>query len=141
MARCVTADADVKRAKCGFYRSIPKPLPSLAVVTSGGHQLLDARNVLSRLTLNINSTFSSTASMAGQNAQQPLEADHYQPKDAIGATVKATMITTSAGLFISTIQNTLKKQNVGAMGVFTRTGSTIAVFGRYKDNKESRHGY
>ncbi|GAB7344745.1 hypothetical protein MBLNU457_3215t1 [Dothideomycetes sp. NU457] len=67
--------------------------------------------------------------MAGHNAQQPLEADQYQPKDAIGATVKATMITTGAGLFVSTVQNTLKRQNVGAMGVFTRTGGTIAVFG------------
>lgn len=74
--------------------------------------------------------------MAGHNAQQPLEADQYQPKDAIGATVKATMITTGAGLFISTIQNTLKRQNVGAMGVFTRTGGTIAVFGRCKDSRK-----
>lgn len=79
--------------------------------------------------------------MAGHSTQEPLEADQYQPKDAIGATVKATMITTGAGLFVSTVQNTLKRQNVGAMGVFTRTGGTIAVFGWYTDHKESRHGY
>jgi hypothetical protein len=53
----------------------------------------------------------------------------YQPKDAVGAAIKATGVTSLAGLFVSTIQNTLTKQNVGAFGVFTRTGGTIAVFG------------
>ncbi|KAF2481961.1 mitochondrial import inner membrane translocase subunit Tim17 family protein [Neohortaea acidophila] len=52
----------------------------------------------------------------------------YHPKDAVGSAVKATGITGGAGLFISAIQNTLSKQNVGAFGVFTRTGGTIAVF-------------
>ena len=53
----------------------------------------------------------------------------YQPKDAVGATIKATLVTGTAGTFVSAIQNVLTKQNVGAFGVFTRTGSTIAVFG------------
>ncbi|KAI9860158.1 MAG: hypothetical protein M1813_006268 [Trichoglossum hirsutum] len=52
----------------------------------------------------------------------------FQPKDAISAAVKATLITGGAGALISSIQNTLTKQNVGAWGVFTRTGGTIAVF-------------
>nr|OQO20503.1 hypothetical protein B0A51_13264 [Rachicladosporium sp. CCFEE 5018] len=56
------------------------------------------------------------------------QAVQYHPKDAIGSAVKATLVTGSAGLFISTIQNTLTKQNVGAFGVFTRTGGTFAVF-------------
>lgn len=55
----------------------------------------------------------------------------YQPKDALGAAIKATMVTGAAGTFISTIQNTLTKQNVGAFGIFTRTGGTIAVFGAF----------
>ncbi|KAG8629759.1 hypothetical protein KVT40_001378 [Elsinoe batatas] len=53
----------------------------------------------------------------------------YHPKDAIGSAVKATMITSGAGAFVSTIQNTLNRQNIGAMGFVTRTGGTIAVFG------------
>ncbi|KAL1303260.1 hypothetical protein AAFC00_006674 [Neodothiora populina] len=53
----------------------------------------------------------------------------YQPKDAVGGTIKATLITTGAGAFVSAIQNTLTKQNVGGMAVFTRTGGTITVFG------------
>ncbi|CZT23415.1 probable NADH-ubiquinone oxidoreductase 213 kDa subunit [Ramularia collo-cygni] len=57
------------------------------------------------------------------------EEDHpYHAKDAIGQAIKATLITGGAGLFISTIQNTLTRQNVGMMGVFTRTGGTVAVF-------------
>ncbi|KAK3708181.1 hypothetical protein LTR37_011685 [Vermiconidia calcicola] len=52
----------------------------------------------------------------------------YQPKDAVGNAIRATGVTTIAGLFVSTIQNTLTKQNVGAWGVFARTGGTIAVF-------------
>lgn len=62
-------------------------------------------------------------------AQQDQVEDLYQPKDAVGATIKATMITGTAGTFVSAIQNVLAKQNVGAFGVFTRTGGTIAVFG------------
>ena len=54
----------------------------------------------------------------------------YRPKDAVGAGVTGTMITGTAGLAVSAIQNTLSKSNVGAWGVFTKTGGTIAVFGR-----------
>ncbi|KAF2717640.1 hypothetical protein K431DRAFT_341203 [Polychaeton citri CBS 116435] len=60
-------------------------------------------------------------------AEEAQQAD-YHPKDAIGATVEASLITGSAGFFISTIQNTLTRQNVGALGVLTRTGGTVAVF-------------
>ncbi|KAF7845706.1 hypothetical protein BT93_L1079 [Corymbia citriodora subsp. variegata] len=66
--------------------------------------------------------------MAAPPPQQDQIEDVYQPKDAIGATIKATLVTGAAGTFISAIQNTLTKQNVGAFGVFTRTGGTIAVF-------------
>ena len=53
----------------------------------------------------------------------------YQPQDAIAATIKSTLITGGAGTMLSAVQNTLTKQNVTAWGVFTRTGSTIAVYG------------
>lgn len=38
------------------------------------------------------------------------------------------MITASAGAIISGVQNALTKQNVGAFGILTKTGGTIAVF-------------
>ena len=63
--------------------------------------------------------------------------DDYHPKDALGHAVKAVAITGGAGLFISTIQNTLTKQNTGAWGVFTRSGSTIGIFGRLEKETEA----
>lgn len=65
--------------------------------------------------------------------------DDYAPKDAIGHAVKAIAITGGAGLFISTIQNTLTKTNSGAWGVFTRSGSTIGVFGMLEKNLGARN--
>lgn len=58
----------------------------------------------------------------------------YHPKDAVGSAIKATLVTGGAGAFISTIQNTLTKQNVGAFGIFTRTGGTIGIFGMLEKN-------
>ena len=58
----------------------------------------------------------------------------YEPKDAIGQTVTATMITGGAGLFASAVQNSLVKENIGALGVFTRTGGTVVVFGSAPGN-------
>ncbi|MCJ1412074.1 hypothetical protein MMC19_006166 [Ptychographa xylographoides] len=52
----------------------------------------------------------------------------YQPKDAVAAGIKSTMITGGAGTLVSAVQNTLTKQNVTAWGIFTRTGGTIAIF-------------
>jgi len=65
--------------------------------------------------------------------------DDYHPKDALGNAIKATLVTGGAGTFISTIQNTLTKQNVGAWGVFTRSGGTIGVFGMPEKDLEGTH--
>lgn len=53
----------------------------------------------------------------------------YHRKDAIGPTVKAIGVTGSAGIFVASIQATLTRQNIGALGAFTRYGTTIATFG------------
>ena len=64
----------------------------------------------------------------------------YQPKDAISATVKATGVTGAAGAFVSAIQNTLTRHNVGAWGAVTRFGGTSALFGERKaGNGLERH--
>ncbi|MCJ1236406.1 hypothetical protein MMC14_004387 [Varicellaria rhodocarpa] len=52
----------------------------------------------------------------------------YQPKDAVTAAIRTTMITAGAGALVSSIQNTLTKENVTAWGIFSRSGGTIAVF-------------
>ncbi len=51
------------------------------------------------------------------------------PKDAVREALKSTMILGAAGTLLSAVQNTLTRKNVGPWGMFTRTGSTIAVFG------------
>lgn len=62
----------------------------------------------------------------------------YDPKDAISASLRSTVITGGAGTLISAVQNTLTKQNVGAWGIFTRTGGTIAVYGMSDGYASSR---
>ena len=57
------------------------------------------------------------------------DSDVYHPQDALGAGVKGTAVVGGAGFFLSALQNSLQKRNIGAMGVFTRTGGTVASFG------------
>ncbi|TID14435.1 Threonine-tRNA ligase [Venturia nashicola] len=52
----------------------------------------------------------------------------FHPKDAIAYTMKATFQVGGAGALVAAIQNTLTRQNVGAMGFFTRFGGTTATF-------------
>jgi hypothetical protein len=58
------------------------------------------------------------------------EGEHYQPHDAVKAAITATMVTGGAGTLVAAIENSLSKRNVGAWGVFTRSGSTIGIFGK-----------
>lgn len=53
----------------------------------------------------------------------------YQPVDALAQTVNTTAVMAGAGAVISGVQSTLTRQNIGVMGVFTKTGGTIATFG------------
>lgn len=78
----------------------------------------------------------TTSRSTRSSSLQPTMAHHaesedrsYHPKDAVSAAIKATALTGSVGLFASAVQNTLTKQNVGPLGVFVRSGSTIGVLG------------
>ena len=53
----------------------------------------------------------------------------YEPEDAIANGFRGAFLTGSAGLLISAVQNTVAKQNIGALGVFTKFGGTTAIFG------------
>lgn len=56
--------------------------------------------------------------------------DHsYHPQDALSVAIKATALTGSIGLVGSAVQNTLARQNVGSLGIFMRSGSTVGVLG------------
>lgn len=54
----------------------------------------------------------------------------YRPHDALKAAINGAMITGTAGLLLSAVQNSLHKKNIGALGVFTRTGSTAFIFSK-----------
>jgi hypothetical protein len=51
----------------------------------------------------------------------------YHAKDALGSAVQGGMVGGAAGFVTSAVQNTMANTRVGAMGVFTRTGSTVAT--------------
>ncbi len=57
----------------------------------------------------------------------------YQPKDAVGQCLNSTLLVGGAGLMMSAVSNSLARENVGAMGIFTRTGSTVAAFGEHEE--------
>ena len=53
----------------------------------------------------------------------------YKPKNALSDLVSVGVIMGATGLTLSGVQNALTRQNIGAWGVFTRTGGTIVLFG------------
>lgn len=55
--------------------------------------------------------------------------EHFRPKDTLANTGSTVLQTTAAGAIIAGVQNTLRKQNVGAMGIVTRSGGVIALYG------------
>lgn len=54
----------------------------------------------------------------------------YQPKNAVKATLNTSMMTGAAGVAMSAVQNAIARDNIGAMGIFRRTGGTIASFSK-----------
>ena len=53
----------------------------------------------------------------------------FHPHDTLANTASTVLQTTAVGAIIAGVQNTLRKQNVGAMGIFTRSGGIIALYG------------
>jgi hypothetical protein len=53
----------------------------------------------------------------------------YEARDAIFEAIRTGALTGAGGFLMSAVQNTVQKQNVGAMGVFTKYGGTTAIFG------------
>lgn len=54
----------------------------------------------------------------------------YDAREPVADAAKMGLITGGVGVFISTIQNALSSHNRGALGIFTRTGGTIGIFGQ-----------
>lgn len=56
-------------------------------------------------------------------------AEHFQPRDTLANTASTTLQTTAGGVLLAGAQNALRKQNVGARGIFTHSGYIITLFG------------
>ncbi|KAI1333761.1 hypothetical protein F5Y15DRAFT_421547 [Xylariaceae sp. FL0016] len=60
--------------------------------------------------------------------QPPLEEHIFHRRDAVKSAINGALIGGGVGFCASAVQNSLAKSNIGAWGVFTRTGSTMAQF-------------
>ncbi|KAK0528344.1 hypothetical protein OC834_004082 [Tilletia horrida] len=69
---------------------------------------------------------SSSSSSSAAALEPALEA--YEHQDALAQGMKGALQAGAAGVLVSAVQNALQTHKAGAMGVFTRTGSTIAIF-------------
>lgn len=57
--------------------------------------------------------------------------DHYHPVDSVKAGITGAMTTGGAGILAAGVQNALRKQNVGALAVATRSGGLIFTWSMY----------
>lgn len=53
----------------------------------------------------------------------------YHPVDTLANTATTTLQTGVAGAILAGVQNSLRKQNVGAWGILTRSGHIIGIYG------------
>ncbi|GAK65856.1 NADH-ubiquinone oxidoreductase 213 kda subunit [Moesziomyces antarcticus] len=65
--------------------------------------------------------------MANKTNEQVVT-ETYSERSAIADGMTSGAASAGAGLLVSAIQNSVQTHNKGALGVFTRTGSTIALF-------------
>lgn len=52
----------------------------------------------------------------------------FHVRSPVGSAFNAASLGAAVGLVVSAVQNSLQKHHSGAMGVFSRTGRTIAMF-------------
>ncbi|PWN25613.1 hypothetical protein BDZ90DRAFT_234051 [Jaminaea rosea] len=69
-----------------------------------------------------------SSNAAAQREKLDAPASHYTQKSSVNAGMSAALTGLAAGTFVSAVQNSLGKHDRGALGIFTRTGSTVAFF-------------
>ena len=65
--------------------------------------------------------------MAAKNSEQVVT-ETFSERSPLADGMSSGAVSAGAGLLVSAIQNSIQTHNKGALGVFTRTGSTIALF-------------
>lgn len=66
--------------------------------------------------------------MAEHKNSEQVTTETFSERSPLNDGVTSAVVSAGAGLLVSAVQNSLQTHNKGALGVFTRTGSTIAVF-------------
>lgn len=69
--------------------------------------------------------------MATHSAKSSVQPEAYEPKPSLELAGYAAAKGAGAGLLVSAVQNALDSHSRGAMGVLTRTGGTIGLFGMF----------
>lgn len=59
------------------------------------------------------------------------ELQTFSERPAFNLGMSAAAQSAGVGLLVSAVQNSMQKHDKGALGVFTRTGSTIALFSTF----------
>ena len=72
--------------------------------------------------------FTVTAVMTAAGSEAPKE---FQVRQPVNEAFNAAAASAAVGLLVSAVQNSLQKHKAGAMGIFSRTGGTIAIFSAY----------
>jgi len=63
-----------------------------------------------------------------EQSKSSIEPEAYTSKAPFSNGMNAVVTSAAAGLIVSAVQNSVSKHDKGAMGIFTRSGSTIALF-------------
>lgn len=66
--------------------------------------------------------------MTAAGSEVPKE---FQVRQPVNEAFNAAAASAAVGLLVSAVQNSLQKHKAGAMGIFSRTGGTIAIFSAY----------
>lgn len=77
------------------------------------------------------------STQARQSANLPKSDVPYEHKPSLELAGIAGLKGAGAGLLVSSVQNALDKHSRGAMGVLTRTGGTVGLFGEHFDALQS----
>lgn len=70
-----------------------------------------------------------------KNSEQ-VTTETFAERSPLNDGVTSASVGAGAGLLVSAVRNGLQTHNKGAMGVFTRSGSTIAIFGMFAPTKQ-----
>ncbi|KAI3625058.1 hypothetical protein CBS9595_000419 [Malassezia furfur] len=62
----------------------------------------------------------------------------FHVRSPVGSAFNAASLGAAVGLVVSAVQNSLQKHHSGAMGVFSRTGRTVAMFYAFTANARGK---